>query len=94
MDFDIVLELLMVSMSASIICTELIQKIKEIFNFGKLFNKVLSFIVSFSVGVLYSYSFYTNNILYSVWIGLFTFIGAENIYKAYSSKYVTKSTTK
>lgn len=87
MNSEIILELISVSLIASVISSQLVQKIKEIFNFCCLFNKIISIFISFGVGFSYSYSFYSDNILYSIWIGLFTLIGAEGLYKALSGKF-------
>lgn len=87
MNSEIILELISVSLIASVISSQLIQKIKETFNLGSLFNSIISIFISFAVGFSYSYSFYSDNILYSIWIGLFTLIGAEGLYKALSGKF-------
>lgn len=87
MNSEIILELISVSLIASVISSQLIQKIKETFNLGSLFNSIISIFISFGVGFSYSYSFYSDNILYSIWIGLFTLIGAEGLYKALCGKF-------
>lgn len=94
MSNDIILELLFVSMAASVISTQLIQKIKSLFNFGKVFNNIVSIFISIGIGFIYSYSFYSHNILYSIWISLFTLIGAESIYKMFNNKYGIDSISK
>ena len=87
MNSDMVFELLFVSMWASVISTQLIQKIKNIFKFGKMFNNIISLFISFIIGFGYSYSFYSEKLTYCLWIGLFTLVGAENLYKIFNKKY-------
>ena len=87
MSSEIILELLSVSLIASIISSQLVQKIKEMMNLGTLFNKIIALIISFGVGFCYSYSFYCTSILYSLWIGLFTLIGADGLYKSFNGKF-------
>lgn len=94
MSRELLLELLSVSLISSIISSQLIQKVKETFNLGNLFNRIISIFISFGVGFCYSYSFYSTNTLYSIWIGLFTLIGAEGLYKSFSGKFGLNPGTK
>ena len=57
MSRELLLELLSVSLISSIISSQLIQKVKETFNLGNLFNRIISIFISFGVGFSYSYSF-------------------------------------
>jgi len=86
MNVQIVIDLMMVSMITSVIASRLTQKIKDIFNFGSVFNKIVSLIISLWIGVIYTYSFYTDNLLYAIWIGIFTMIGSDNFYKMLNDK--------
>ena len=86
MDTQIVIDLMMVSMITSVIASQLTQKIKEIFNFGNSFNKIIALIISMGIGFIYAFSFYTDNLLYAIWIGIFTMIGSDNFYKMLSDK--------
>ena len=80
---ELLLDMIYVSVIASIISSQAIQKIKTIFNFGRIFNGIMSIIISVSIGVWYALSFYTSSLLYAGWIGLFTLIGAEGLYKTF-----------
>ena len=84
---ELFLDILSVSVVSSIISSQAIQKIKETFNFGVTFNKIISIFLSFGIGFCYSLSFYTANILYAVWIGIFTLIGAEGLYKTFKGYF-------
>ena len=86
MNSEIVIDLIMVSMITSVIASQLTQKIKEIFNFGSVFNKIIALIISLWIGVIYTYSFYMDNLLYAIWIGIFTMIGSDNFYKMLNDK--------
>lgn len=80
---ELLLDMVYVSVIASIISSQAIQKIKTTFNLGKVFNGIMAIILSVTIGIWYALSFYTSSILYAVWIGLFTLIGAESLYKAF-----------
>ena len=84
---NLILELLIEAMGASIIATQLIQKIKETISFGKKFNKILSIFISLTTGYLYAVSFYKAEPISAAWIALFTLIGAETMYKTFTKKY-------
>lgn len=88
---ELLFDMLYISALASIISSQLIQKIKETFKFGSKFNKILSIIISYIIGMCYALSFYTSNLLYAIWIGFFTLIGAEGLYKAFNGYFGLKS---
>lgn len=90
MKIDIVMELLLVSASASIISTQLIQKVKETINSCKICTQIISIIISLAIGFIYSYTFYTTDIIYSIWVGIFTLIGSDSFYKVFRDKYNLK----
>ena len=81
------LDFLYVSLIASIISSQMIQKLKETFNYDNVFNKIMSLIVSFGIGFIFSLSFYSSVLLYAFWIGLFTLIGAERLYKTFNGYF-------
>ncbi len=83
MNSELLLEMLYVASISSIISAAFIQKIKELFLLGKTFNSIISFITSYIIGFFYALSFYSPVILYAVWIGVFTLIGAESLYKTF-----------
>lgn len=91
MSKELLFDMLYISALASIVSSQLIQKIKLTFSFGSKLNKILSMVISFIVGISYALSFYTSNLLYGIWIGLFTLIGAEGLYKAFNGYFGLKS---
>lgn len=80
---ELLLDLIYVSILASIISSQTIQKIKEMFNLPSIFNSIMALFLSFIIGFCFAISFYSVNLLYAVWIGLFTLIGAEGLYKTF-----------
>ncbi len=87
MNNELLLDLLYISTISSIISSQVIQKMKQTFNFGSVFNKLISIFLSFGIGICYALSFYTSNLLYAIWIGLFTLIGAEGLYKTFKGYF-------
>ena len=94
MNFDKVFDFLYISMIASVISSQAIQKMKETFGGSNLFNRIMSSIISFFIGFSFSLSFYSSVILYAIWIGLFTLIGAEGLYKTFNGYFGLSSLEK
>lgn len=76
---------LMVAMSAGIIVTTFVQKLKSILP-SKRHIAPITIISSLLIGILFSLSFSNLNIYDSLWVGLITFIGADTIYKLFEDK--------
>ena len=94
MEQEIFLKMIHIAIVASMISTQMIQKIKHTFSIKGRMNKILSLIISFLIGFGYSLSFYSSRILYAVWIGLFTLIGAEAIYRNFNGFFGLNSSSK
>ena len=88
---QIVFDLIMVSMVTSVIASQVTQKIKDLFNVGKFFNKLISIIISLWIGFIYSISFFSDNLLYAFWVGIFTLVGSDNFYKILNDKLNLKT---
>ena len=88
---QIVFDLVMVSMVTSVIASQVTQKIKDLFNVGKFFNKLISIIISLWIGFIYSISFFSDNLLYAFWVGIFTLVGSDNFYKILNDKLNLKT---
>lgn len=73
---------LFISGVISVINMLLIQKIKEL-TFVKNTNHIffLNTIFSFIIGIPFSIIFYKLSLYHSIWVSLFSFIGAPNIYE-------------
>lgn len=90
LNMDLIKNVLIIAIASSIITTATVQKIKESIEFKKSNRLVIvSFIVSMIVGTLFSLSFSELNIINSLWVGLFSFIGADAIYKSLEDKIFT-----
>ncbi len=87
MNIDLIKSLLLVAIASSIVSTAFVQKIKAM-SICKCSNCVIyiSFFVSMIFGVMFTLSFTSYNIIDSLWIGLFSFLGADSLYKAFEDK--------
>lgn len=80
---NLLLELLMVSMTFSVILMTLIQKFKTFSFITKSWQIwLLNLFFSFAIGIPFGITFYDLTILDGLWVGLFSFIGASAIYEA------------
>ena len=86
-DNSLLIDFIYISLFSSIISSQTIQKLKETFNYDNIFNKIMSSLVSFGIGFIFSLSFYSSVLLYAFWIGLFTLIGAERLYKTFNGYF-------
>jgi hypothetical protein len=87
MNFELLKQVLLISIGSSIISTTLIQKIKEGYKFKNSKKIILiSFGVSMVIGTLFSLSFTDLNMINSLWVGLISFIGADAVYKTFEDK--------
>ncbi len=85
MSIDILKKVLLVSIVLSTITCSFIQKTKVGFKSSK-FLVFYSFIVNILLSILFCKSFTDFNFLYSIWVGLFSFIGADTIFKSLEGK--------
>lgn len=78
-------EILIISIALSVITCALIQKIK--FHF-KSKNRIIlySLIINLVVGLAFCKTFTDINFPISLWVGLFSFIGADTIYRTLENK--------
>lgn len=88
MNIELVLKILMIGIGAGYISTKTISRIKTGFQLkNKILVNVLSIILSFAIGILFSFSFSDLNLVYSLWTGLFTVIGSESLYKNFTDRF-------
>ncbi|MBS7020900.1 MAG: hypothetical protein KH135_03395 [Firmicutes bacterium] len=88
MNIELVLKILMIGIGAGYISTKTINRIKTGFQLkNKILVNILSIILSFAIGILFSFSFSDLNLIYSLWAGLFTVIGAESLYKNFTDRF-------
>lgn len=85
MNLDLLKEILIVGIGASIFSTATIQKIKEMLK-SKKWLYFIAIIVSFGIGIAFSLSFSDLDIVNAIWVGLCTWVGADAIYKTFEEK--------
>lgn len=85
MELEIIKKILIVSISASIVSTATIQKIKEQLK-SKKWLFFASLISSVVIGITFALSFTELSLINSMWVGLITWLGADAIYKSFEDK--------
>ena len=87
LDIEVLKAILIIAIASGVVMTALVQKIKEGFNFKKS-NRIviLSFVVNMVMGTLFALTFSDIVLVNALWVGLFSFIGADLIYKALEDK--------
>lgn len=93
MNINMLKQVLLIAIVVSTIACSLIQKTKT----GLKSNKFLvlySLTVNILLSILFCKSFTNLNLLYSIWVGLFSFIGADTIFKALEGKLNSYSSLK
>lgn len=85
MNTSLLEQLLIVSMIMSVVTMSFIQKTKKIFKTSK-FLELYSAVVNLLFAIIFCLTFTKINILNSLWVGLFSFLGADTIYKSLEGK--------
>jgi len=87
MNYDLIKSLLIIAISSSIISTAFIQKIKTM-SILKCSDCLIyiSFFISMLFGIVFTISFTNYDTISALWVGLFSFIGADSLYKAFEDK--------
>ena len=85
MDLELIKQILIVSIAASIDSTATIQKIKEQLKSKKwlFFSGLISSVI---IGITFALSFTELSFINSIWVGLITWLGADAIYKSFEDK--------
>ena len=78
-------ELLIIAIAVSVIAVAFIQKTKGMFKKSKWVNHY-SFVVNMILGIIFCLSFTEASIINSLWVGLFSYIGADTLYKSLEGK--------
>jgi len=78
-------ELLVIAIALSAITCALVQKTKIIFKSSK-FIVLYSLIINMVIGIVFCITFTDISLPNSLWIGFFSFIGADSIYKSLEGK--------
>ena len=87
MNYDLIKTLLIVAISSSILSTSFIQKIKGM-SILKCSDCLIyiSFFASMIFGIVFTLSFTSYDLISSLWVGLFSFLGADTLYKTFEDK--------
>ena len=87
MNIELIKALLLIAVSSSIISASFVQKIKTVSLIKSSECLIyISFLISMSFGILFTLSFTDYKLIDSIWVGLFSFIGADSLYKAFEEK--------
>lgn len=89
MNLEIIKQILIVSIAASIVSTPTIQKIKEQLK-SKKWLSLIAFLVSMLIGIAFAQSFTELSKNNSIWVGFITWLGADAIYKSFEDKIFKK----
>ena len=84
-NLDYLKQLLIISIALSAITCAFIQKTKGFLKSNK-YIVLYSFFVNILTGILFCFTFTSITLPNSLWIGLFSFLGADTIYKSLEGK--------
>ena len=85
LNFNLIKLVLISALASSIITTACVQKVKENMK-SKKYLTLISFVVSMTIGTLFSCCFSDLSIVNNLWAGFITFLGADLIYKSFEDK--------
>ncbi len=88
MNINLLQNILIISIANSCVTVSLIQKTKKVIRKSK-YICIYSFIVNMLFGILFCYSFTDTKLPNSLWVGLFSYIGADSLYKSLEGKLKT-----
>lgn len=84
-----ILNLLYISVIVSSIVMIIIQKFKQVSFLTKDYQiGIINFITSFALGIPFSMYFCKLNLIESIWVSIFAFIGAPSIYEILKNQNV------
>lgn len=90
LNLEFLQQLLVISIALSAITCAVVQKTKCCFKTSK-FLCLYSFIINMLIGIIFCYTFTDITLPTSLWIGFFSFIGADTIYKSLEGKLASHS---
>ena len=89
MDLELLKQILIVGISASIFSTAIIQKIKEQLK-SKKWLFFISLVISIGIGIFFTLTFAELDIIDAFWVGISTWVGSDTIYRAFEDKIFKK----
>lgn len=90
LDWSMLQQLLVIAMACSTITIAFVQKTKKLCP-NSTCVAIYSFVVNMGVGYLFAKSFTDLSTYYSLWIGFFSFLGADTIYRSLEGKLASYS---
>lgn len=85
----LLIDLLIISITFSVILMALIQKFKDLSFINKSWQIwIIHLIFSFLIGIPFAMIFYDMSFYDSIWVGLFSFIGASAIYEGLKNQNI------
>lgn len=78
-------ELIIISIVLSTVTCTLVQKTKGLFKNSKIIS-LYSLVINMTLGTIFCYTFTDITLPNSLWIGFFSFLGADSIYKSLEGK--------
>lgn len=92
---DTLLNVLMISCVLSVILMAVIQKFKALGVVRKEYQIfIANLFISFSLGIPFSLVFYNLDLMLSIWVCIFGFIGAPSIYEVLKKQNIINYTPK
>lgn len=77
------LNLLFISVTVSVVNMVVVQKFKDLPFISKDWQVwILNFVFAFAIGIPFSLTFYSLDIISSIWVAMFTFVGAPTLFDA------------
>lgn len=89
MNLELLKQVLIVGISASIFSTATIQKIKEQLK-SKKWLFFISLVISIGIGIFFTLSFTELKVINAIWVGITTWVGSDTIYRAFEDKIFKK----
>lgn len=88
LNIDLLQKLLIIAITVSVIVCAFVQKTKVLFKSSKLIS-AYSFLVNMVLGILFCITFTDVSIDKGAWVGFFSFVGADTLYKSLEGKLKT-----
>lgn len=85
LDLEYLQKMLVIAMALSAITCTFIQKTKKFFKTSKYIS-LYSLIINLSIGIIFCITFTDISFPRSLWVGLFSYLGADTIYKTLEGK--------
>lgn len=85
LDITLLQELLIIAIAASVIAVAFIQKTKGMFKKSKWINPY-SLVVNMVLGIVFCLTYTDVGVVNGLWVGLFSYIGADTLYKSLEGK--------